>query len=283
MLTTIASCSATIVAILGGFISSKLISINTEKNEIMSRISEITEELKHLEAIYEADLYSSKKQDALHFIRANIEFLVEEKPLNELKMIKAEERPIIAYDEMLPFWNRALNQLENFTHYEDTYNSKGVPTSYAELEDDFEYETFLILSKYFEKMERASKRSQNKFGLPFNYDYMVDSIDIDSIVVGNTIFHENNLRDNKNRIDYLNMELNQKRTREAALQYPKGISAGIVIFGLFTVLGILLPLLYVPLTVIEYLDYLKFTAMFVGGFSLCIAATIFYFLWLLKQ
>ncbi len=31
MLTTISSCSATIVAILGGFISSKLISINTEK------------------------------------------------------------------------------------------------------------------------------------------------------------------------------------------------------------------------------------------------------------
>lgn len=44
LLTTIAGCSATIVAIIGGFIASRLIALNIEHNEIISRIYEIDEE-----------------------------------------------------------------------------------------------------------------------------------------------------------------------------------------------------------------------------------------------
>lgn len=41
VLTTIAACSASIVAILGGFIASKLIAINAERDEVNTRISEL--------------------------------------------------------------------------------------------------------------------------------------------------------------------------------------------------------------------------------------------------
>lgn len=41
LLTTIAAASASIVAILGGFIASKLISISTERDAVSSKISEV--------------------------------------------------------------------------------------------------------------------------------------------------------------------------------------------------------------------------------------------------
>ena len=45
VLTTIAACSASIVAILGGFIASKLITINAERDEVNTRIAELDEEI----------------------------------------------------------------------------------------------------------------------------------------------------------------------------------------------------------------------------------------------
>ena len=45
VLTTIAACSASIVAILGGFIASKLIAISAERDEVNTRISELDEEI----------------------------------------------------------------------------------------------------------------------------------------------------------------------------------------------------------------------------------------------
>ena len=51
VLTTIAACSASIVAIVGGFIASKLIAINTERDEVNTRISELDEEIEMIELI----------------------------------------------------------------------------------------------------------------------------------------------------------------------------------------------------------------------------------------
>ena len=45
VLTTIAACSASIVAILGGLIASKLITLNTERDEVNARITELDEEI----------------------------------------------------------------------------------------------------------------------------------------------------------------------------------------------------------------------------------------------
>lgn len=283
MLTTIASCSATIIAILGGFISSKLISINTEKSEVTNRIQEINEELEHFKKIYETDLYSSQKEDALHFIRENIESLIEGQPLNSLQAIQAEERPILNYHEMLPFWEKALNLLDDFAKNDHNYNSEGVPVSFAECDDDFAYETFLLVKKYSDREEKKRQRSHSGFGLLGNFDLSIDALDVADFTVGNTIFDEKNLTDNKNRIAYLELELQQKQKQEKFLKYPKGMSIGIIIFTLFAILGIVIPLLYVPLEVTEHMVYVKFAGVFMGAFSLCIVTTIIYFIWLLKQ
>ena len=45
VLTTIAAASASIVAILGGFIASKLIAISSERSAALERLKQINEEL----------------------------------------------------------------------------------------------------------------------------------------------------------------------------------------------------------------------------------------------
>ena len=42
---SIAGCSATIIAIIGGFIASKLISIGADRDKILDKIKEIEDEL----------------------------------------------------------------------------------------------------------------------------------------------------------------------------------------------------------------------------------------------
>ena len=49
---SIAGCSATIIAIIGGFIASKLISISADRDNILDKIKEINEELYHQGVIY---------------------------------------------------------------------------------------------------------------------------------------------------------------------------------------------------------------------------------------
>ncbi len=63
---------------------------------------------------------------------------------------------------MLPFWDRALNLLDDFTINDHEYNSEGVPISYAKNKDDFEYEVFLIVKKQIDRLNR--KINHSKFG-----------------------------------------------------------------------------------------------------------------------
>ncbi len=282
MLTTIASCSATIVAILGGFISSKLISINTEKSEVNCRIDEIKEELEYLNKIYTEDLYNSNKEYALSFIRDNVDELLEKTPLKVMGSIRKEERPILSYDDMLPFWDRALNLLSNLAN-EYEYNSEGVPISYAKKEDDFDYEIYLIIRKRVEKLQKKKKCSEDSFGMLSSLNIDIDDLITSDAVVGNSILEEQNLAHTKNKIDYLELELRQKQNRIKFLQYPKGMSLGVIIFTLFSIFGIIVPLLYVPFSTYEHTVYVKYAIFFIGAFSSCIIATIAYFIWLLKQ
>lgn len=47
LLTTVAGCSATIIAIIGGFMVRKLIAMSTERHEISSRLAEMDEEIRY--------------------------------------------------------------------------------------------------------------------------------------------------------------------------------------------------------------------------------------------
>ena len=145
ILTTIAACSASIVAILGGFIASKLIAINAERDEVDTRISELDEEI----AFYTNEQTTLQRNldedDALDFIIDNIENIIEERSLDEI--YKEEERPRLTKDVLRPYWERGekayqllydiLSQKDD-EDYEE--NDDGVPSEVAKtITEEFEY------------------------------------------------------------------------------------------------------------------------------------------------
>ena len=104
ILTTIAACSASIVAIIGGFIASKLIAINAERDEVDTRISELDEEI----AFYTIERNTLQgvldEDDALEFIEDNIESIIKRRTLDET--YKEVERPCLEKEILRPYWER---------------------------------------------------------------------------------------------------------------------------------------------------------------------------------
>lgn len=105
-LQTVAAASASIVAIVGGLIASRLITINTERNEIQARLSEVETEIAVIKTEVERDQNDIDEDDALDFLRDNIKELVEQKPLDEV--YKVENRPRIEKNTLQKYWDRLI-------------------------------------------------------------------------------------------------------------------------------------------------------------------------------
>lgn len=65
----IAGCSATIIAIIGGFIASKLISISADRDNILDKIKEIDDELRMKSRQHNDLVKKINDDDAYDFVR----------------------------------------------------------------------------------------------------------------------------------------------------------------------------------------------------------------------
>ena len=101
LLSTIAATSASFVAILGGFIASKLISISSDRNGVIKRLQDIDEEISYRNAVLNNAREQNNQEDALYFILDNIEALIDD---NELERVYDEEKPNIELYDLAPFW-----------------------------------------------------------------------------------------------------------------------------------------------------------------------------------
>ena len=74
---SIAGCSATIIAIIGGLIASKLISISADRDNILDKIKEINDELNMKTKQHDDIIEKLDDDDALDFVRDNVSMLVD--------------------------------------------------------------------------------------------------------------------------------------------------------------------------------------------------------------
>ena len=79
---SIAGCSATIIAIIGGFIASKLISISADRDKNLDKIKEIEDELDMKTRQYNEAMEELNADDAFDFVRDNISMLIENKSID---------------------------------------------------------------------------------------------------------------------------------------------------------------------------------------------------------
>ena len=227
LLLTIAGASASFVAILGGFVASKLIAINGERASCESHL----EELK-----YEKMFYLEKKnmarnamleEDALSFIHNHLDDAVAGVNLEEI--YKEDVPQVIQFEDLLPLWERA--QIAKYLFDERLkegnceFNEYMIPYDLAEdlVEDLFSYR---FLQMY------ASVGFSEYVGeyVPHLHGDWYERVKRES------------LEDNTKAMV---LEIQETRYKEdlLKLQKPKGMKTGLLIFVLFSVFNIIIPLL----------------------------------------
>lgn len=77
LLTTISSASASFIAILGGLVASKLLTISSERDAVLTKISELDKEISVKETQKSTLQKENNDSDALDFIESNIADLIQ--------------------------------------------------------------------------------------------------------------------------------------------------------------------------------------------------------------
>lgn len=226
VLTTIAAASASIVAILGGFIASKLIAISSERSTALDRLKQINEEWEF--HISERDKFQSEndKDDALDFIRDPIEDLCTGKRLENI--YSNVEHPHISMEKLKPYWDRAVTLKEQFLERikgRETLTEDYIPESLllAVKEDDFGYEVLREIGRKQKEKIRAAERDSARERSPFTFTVP----DVSDLVIPNASVTSYSYRKNCDSIQEHNsaialLELQQKQCKEqiSALKKP---------------------------------------------------------------
>ena len=276
-LTTIAAASASIVAILGGFIASKLISLDSERNENIDRIKEINEEIEHRTENLNARKQENDEDDATDFLFDNFDDFMSCQSFKTVYM--NSDHPDISFDTLLPYWERAIVILKLFKEARfsgQTLNGDGVPFELANSfrDDDFAYEICKKIAMYYQKHSRISSNSV----------FTNSILDYEPARIVGVQYNKNVeiIREEENAIKWLDFQKKQCETRSASLKRPKGMVLGLVIFALFSLLCIVTPLLLTPFSTDSFVCFsiVKYGALFV--FSGGLTAIFAYLISLLK-
>ena len=261
-LTTVAASSASIVAILGGFIASKLITISGERDALLDKLNSIDEELRFKKEELKSYQIENDTSDALSFIHDHIEALLKQSTINNV--YDSAENYGISKERIKPYWDRALIICKDFfesDHEGAALNSDGIPRELAckYSNDKFSYEVLLILMRYVEKVlreEERRKREEERKRDPFAS--MISSPDYNHLLMDNIesihpLSSTLNYTRNEQEIDkltssilFLEFQREQLELQRKTLVKPKGMKAGLVIFALFAIACIIVPLAMCP-------------------------------------
>lgn len=277
VLTTIAACSASLVAILGGFIASKLIAINTDRDEISTRLSELDEEIAFFTE--ERDMLQAQldEDDALDFIDEHIDSLIGKRLLDDV--YKEEERPQLEKGVLLPYWSRAeqafqrlYDVLQKQTEEDDGYaiNEDGVPVTVAqEFTNPFEYAVCKKVCEFYEEQTSPLSAISHRFNSPI----------VPSTWYAKT---QEKVMSIDSKISYLMLQKKQFSARHRALVKPKGMKLGLVLFAAFSAANIVYPLYLSPFSTNCYQYYLQTKIVSISVFAIGLALILLYLVFLLR-
>lgn len=264
LLYTIASLSASFVAILGGFIASKLISIHGEREAIKSKMDNISQELHVIKTEYDDAVQYMQEDDALDFIRKHASGIKDGHNFKEA--YEADEDKFFEYEELKKYWDRAVFVWNRYweCQFPIKLNKDGVP---KELADEFSHSFFDY---------GVCKILWEKSGMAYELHRL------EEIKQANAEYRKK--RDLAKKLSFeiklLEMKLEQMGERILELSSPKGMIEGLVIFAYFSVFNIIHPLI---LSTVETIEVYPIAVSHVSIFLLVIGllAIFGYFVWML--
>ena len=230
VLTAMATCSSTFIAIIGGLIANKAISITSEKESINRQLQQIDAELNVNEEEMNRLNEWIEEYDAKEFVHENIEALIEEQPLSEV--YDTDNRNSMSYDDLLPFWEKALFVVKRFKEVSDEEkNDDGVPKILIKEFDDFQYE---ICKGY----HRSIKRGDVNF---------FEQSSFNTVIISRGKYYDettDRIEELQKICNTLNIKKQLLSERNDAISLDVDVKNGIKIFAVVSIVNIILPVLF---------------------------------------
>ncbi len=279
LLLTIAAASASIAAILGGFIASKLISINSEREAVLSRIAEVEQRQKHKQSELLEIQNSKTEEAAIDFITSNIDSLVEMKALSEVYRNDVQQE--ISIDALAPYWGRALSLLDELAS-SDINEGEMSPLN----EDDLPK---VIAVKYsndefaYTVCKKAVKHIIQEHQKTTVHDaILIGEYNIGEIGQVSSALETERMNALKSELSWLEYQGQQLQYEKSRLSKPKGMKGGLVVFALFSILCIIAPLSLAPLIVNDRCVFLIWKISIIAVFTIGLTTVFMYLAYLLK-
>lgn len=276
---SIAGCSATIIAIIGGFIASKLISISSDRDFILDKIKEIDDELGMKTRQHKEIMQKLNDDDAYDFVRDNISMLLDNRSIDVV--YKTEEKLRLDYFIMEKYWSRALDIYEEIANLDEDFfikvNSDKVPVVLAnKYTNDFDYN---VCKKIICEVEKNARKQNSLFSVP-------SLINIDDIVpqqVGIWYHQKKGEAEQLGlRIEELRFEKKQYEDKKKQFKKPKGMKTGLCLFITFSTLGVLFPLICALIIHMNTFECLCLPIISLALFGICTLSTFIYLALLLR-
>lgn len=261
-LTTVSAASASIVAILGGFIASKLIAINGERSGVIDKLNSIEEELRFKKERLKKCQKENDSDDALSFIREHIDNVFNLRPIDDV--YDTAESQCITKESLQEFWDKALalrQELETSLLSVAEWNSDSLPKNIARKysEDSFSYDVLVELTQYMKRLKKDDERRRHEeerrknpslsiIGPAFDYAKMLDSVAEMRPTISNWSYSQNekDIASLNSDIPQLEFQKKQLEEQRKTLVQPKGMNNGLIIFALFAFFCIIVPLAMSP-------------------------------------
>lgn len=221
-LATIASCSATFIAIIGGMIANKAISDAAEKEVIENQINNIDVEIKQLEQELQNVKKTIAESKAKEFILKNMNDLLHGKDIEKVLCDKVEE-----YDEykkqFTSYWEKALGIVKG--DKKENY-------------DDFEY--WVSVNSNYQKLNNSYTQAGS--------DIMRISLLKNNLMVSDQQMHfSRETKKDMIQCSYNNALQRKKQLQEQEekiMKRGKSIWMGIIIFIMATIIDVVFPIMY---------------------------------------
>ena len=226
LLFAIAGVSASFVAILGGCIATKLISINQERESCKNKLSEI--HFKNFMFMEQRNMYKTAmdEADALCYIQENLDALVSG---CELENIYDENEPhYIEYETLLPYWNKANTYKEKFDDRlrkgKCDFNDLMIPIDLLEEtgEDSFAFRFYKMYAQW--GFSEYIEEGEDEFRGEWYESAKQESLNANTQAM------------------MLDIEEQRYEMDLKSLKKPKGMKLGLAIFVVFSMINIILPL-----------------------------------------
>jgi len=297
LLSATAQSTAAIVAILGGFIATRLMTDSSKRKEIEAHIKDIDDEITFKKAratkLY-GELLEDLAVDFIHDHAKQICRIYVNKETTTLETILDDERSDFVLSEIQPYWDETFSLLELiFSKVLDKKlecRENDVATILKKEITSFQYcicnDLFDNIMEVFEEQNKIEVKQQegnylsefanlSTFELPkmSYYPYNTSTVD----------YHNRDEEHQKllYELDLLALQKKNLSYRQTSLEKPNDVFIGLIVLTFFAVIGILIPLHLMPVNTAEIItpEIIWIANLDIMLFAIGLGLVIGYFVW----